>query len=78
MAWMKFSEREEKISEKMGDAIGNLIEKMVPVLQELGLDAEAEAPILLDDLRDVLAKSLDRAWHEKYAHEVDVSNVRRE
>lgn len=60
------AERNEKIAEKISDALGDLVEKMVPVFQELGLDAEAEAPLLLDDLIDVALTSLNRAWIQKH------------
>lgn len=43
------------------DAISDLVEKVVRVLHDAGCDAEAEAPLLLDDLMNVVGKSLIRS-----------------
>ncbi|OKX85158.1 hypothetical protein [Corynebacterium glutamicum] len=62
MGWIHIDpEDQEALAQDTEDAIGDLVERMTSVYECEGLDSEAEAPLLLEDIRLVVSESQERA-----------------
>lgn len=62
MAWIHIDpEDQEALAQDIEDAIGDLAERLASVYEREGLDAEAEAPLLMEDIRSAVSKSQERA-----------------